>query len=154
MRRVKIERILLATILAVAAVGWLAACQNESDPIRSTLNRVAKAAHGRDARAVAAELADDYRDAAGNGRAGAEQMLHGYFAAYEVVNVSLGEITVERAEGAARVRFRADLSGRPRKAAGLAGLLPSSSKYLFDVRLTRDGSRWKIARASWERAGP
>jgi hypothetical protein len=150
----KIERGLLEAILLSSVVGGLAACPQTSDPIRGTLNHVAKAAHDRDARAVAAELSDDYRDTAGNGRAEAEQMLRGYFAAYEVVDVSLGEITVERSEAAARVRFRADLSGQPRKAAGLAGLLPSSSRYLFDVRLTGGGSRWKIAWASWEPAGP
>ncbi len=65
----------------------------------------------------------------------------------------LSDVTIERAEGAARVRFRAELSGQPRQASGLAGLLPSSETYRFDVRLVPDGSRWKVAWASWEPAG-
>ncbi len=112
-----------------------------------------KAADARDAAAVGRELADDYRDAAGAGRADVEQTLRGYFAAYEIIEVRLSDVVIERAEGAARARFRVDLSGQPRQASGLAGLLPSSESYRFDVRLVPDGSRWKVEWASWEPAG-
>jgi anti-sigma factor RsiW len=123
--------------------------------VRQTLDRVAGSASERDVAGVAAHLAADYRDAAGNGRSDVEQTLRGYFAAYESLDVSLRDVSVERAEGAARARFRADLSGRPRKeAAGLAGLLPSSSSYRFDVRLVPDGTKWRIAWAAWEQVQP
>lgn len=134
----------------VAMLLTLAGCGERGDPAREALDRIAKGARGRDAAAVAAELAADYRDAAGNGRSDIEQTLRGYFAGYEIVDVTLRDVAVERAEGAARVRFRADLSGQPRKAAGLAGLLPSSASYRFDVRLVPEGSRWKVAWAAWE----
>ena len=138
----------LLSAAALAAV--LAGCGRSDDPARETLDRAAKAASGRNAAAVAAELSADYRDAAGNGRRDVERTLAGYFAGYEIVDVKVSEIAIERAEGSARARFRADVSGQPRQASGLAGLLPSSSAWRFDVRLVPDGSRWKIAWASWE----
>lgn len=107
-------------------------------------------AHARDASAVVSELAPDYRDATGAGREEIERTLRGYFAAYDIVNVTISKVAVERAEGAARARFRAVLSTQPAKAASLAGLLPSTASYRFDVRLVPAGSRWKIAWASWE----
>jgi len=144
---VKILRSLAAFLLAA---GWAGACAPSGDPARATLERIAKAAGARDAGGVVRELADDYRDASGAGRADVERTLRGYFAAYEILDVRLSDVTIERAEGAARARFRAELSGQPRQASGIAGLLPSSETYRFDVRLTPDGSRWKIAWASWE----
>ena len=131
-----------------------AACGRSADPVRETLDRVGRAAHERDASAVGAELSPEYRDASGNGRADVERTLAGYFAAYEIVNVRLSEVTIERAEGAARARFRADISGQPKRASALAGLLPSATAYRFDVRLVPEGGRWKIAWASWEDAAP
>ncbi len=137
--------------LAVGLAVALAGCSRLGDPVRDTLDRVAQAVRARDAAAVRALLSSDYRDASGNGRDDADRMLRGYFAAYEILDVRLSGITIERAEGAARARFRADLSGQPRReAAGLEGLLPSASAYRFDVRLTPDGSKWKVAWASWE----
>ncbi len=138
---------------AVFLALFAAFCGSGGDPARETLDRVAKAANARDAGAVAAELAADYRDASGSGRAEIEQTLRGYFAPYEIVQVRLSDVVIERAEGAARARFRADLSAQPRQGSGLAGLLPSAASYRFDVRLVPDGSRWKIAWASWEPAG-
>ena len=73
-----------------------------------------------------------------------------YFAAYEILDVKMKDLTIERAPEAARARFRAELSGQPRKIGGLDGLLPSASTYNFDVRLVPDGKRWKVAWASWE----
>jgi len=139
-----------AVLLAAAAA---VACGSKTDPVRETLDRVVKAAHGRDAAAVVEELSAEYRDETGSGRSDVEQRLRSYFAAYDIVNVTLHDVTIERGEGAARARFRADFSGQPRAVPGLAGLLPSSASYVFDVRLTRDGSAWRVAWASWERAG-
>ena len=141
----------IASFAVLAAI----ACRPAGDPVRQTLDRVAESAGKRDVSGAVAHLAPDYRDAAGNGAADVAQMLRGYFAAYESLDVTLRDVSIERAEGAARARFRADLSGRLRKeAAGLAGLLPSSASYRFDVRLVPDGSRWKIAWASWEPLQP
>ncbi|MGH9368072.1 MAG: hypothetical protein ACRD3M_10405 [Thermoanaerobaculia bacterium] len=134
----------------LCGVALLSGCAEKGDPAREALDRIVKAARERDASAVVAQLANDYRDASANARADVEQMLRGYFAAYEIVDVALHDVTVERAEGAALARFRADLSGQPRQAAGVAGLLPSSASYRFEVRLAPEGPRWKVAWASWE----
>ena len=142
----------LAAILGALLLS-AGACGKKGDPARETLDAVAKAARERSASAVAAQLSPDYRDATGNARADIEQMLRGYFAAYEIVDVTLRDVTVERSEGAARARFQADLSGQPRQGSGIGGLLPTSDSYRFDVRLVPEGSRWKIAWASWETAG-
>jgi hypothetical protein len=130
----------------------LFACRERGDPVRESIEAIAKDARNRDAAAVAARLSADHRDAAGNGRSDVEQTLRGYFAAYEIVDVTLRDVAIERAEGAARARFRVDLSGQPRKGAAIGGLLPSAASYRFDVRLTPDGPRWRIAWAAWEPA--
>jgi hypothetical protein len=145
---VKAARGAAAFVLAAA----LAGCGRSGDPVRDTLDRLAAAARARDAAGVAALLTDDYRDGSGGGRDDARRTLAGYFAGYEIVDVKISEVAVERSAGAARARFRADVSGQPKKASGLAGLLPSASAYRFDLRLVPDGSRWKIAWASWEPA--
>ena len=139
--------------VAAMALLFAVSCGRGGDPARETLDRVARGANARDAGAVAAELAADYRDESGNGRSEIERTLRGYFAAYEIVQVRLSDVVIERAEGAARARFRADLSAQPRQGSGIAGLLPSSASYRFDVRLVPEGSKWKIAWASWQPAG-
>ena len=140
--------------IALGAVLVAGSCSRSGDPVRETLDRIVRAADARDARAVIAELSSEYRDASGNGPGDVQGVLAGYFAAYDIVDVRLSEIAIERAEGAARARFRADVSGQPRQVSGLAGLLPSASAYRFDVRLVSDGARWKIAWASWEEVAP
>jgi hypothetical protein len=128
----------------------LAGCRERGDPIRETLDRIVRSTRDRDAKGIAAQLAADYRDAAGNGVLDVEGLLRGYFAAYQSVEVTLNDLSIERSEGAARARFRVDLSGKPRESSGLAGLVPSTQSYRFDVRLTPNGAGWKIAWAAWE----
>ena len=66
--------------------------------------------------------------------------------------MKIRDVAIERAEGAARVRLRADLSGKPRKIGGLEGLVPSSSAYDFELRLVPEGGAWKVAWAQWNPA--
>lgn len=129
------------------------ACRRESDPVQAALDRIVKAAQARDAQAVVENLAKDYRDAEGQASAGVSATLRRIFAAYEIIDVRLADVTVERAPEAARVTFRAEFSGQPRKLGGLDALFPSASTYRFDVRLVPEGSRWKVAWASWEVIG-
>jgi len=131
----------------------LLACRPSGDPVRQTLDRIAAAARSRDAGAVVQNLTADFRDAGGEGPAEVAAVLRRYFAAYEIVDVKLSDVAIERAPDAARARFRVEFSGRPRRIGGLDSLLPSASTYRFDVRLVPDGSGWKVAWASYERAG-
>ena len=137
----------------ISIVVLATACRESTDPVRQTLDRIAAAAHSRNARAVSENLTADFRDSGGEGPEEVAAVLRRYFAAYEIVNVKISDVEIERAPEAARARFRVDFSGRPRRIGGLDGLLPSASTYSFDVRLVPDGSSWKAAWASYERVG-
>jgi len=145
-----LPRRLLASLVLLLGAALDAGCHEKGDPVRETLERIVRAARDRDAKGVAVELAVDYRDAAGNGVSDVEGVLRDYFAAYEKVEVRMGDLSIERSEAAARARFRVDLSGRPARASALSGIVPSDESYRFDVRLTPDREGWKIAWAAWE----
>ena len=143
--------------LAVAALALLVAtvvgCGEKSDPVRQALDRLVAVAKERDAAKFVESLALDFRADDGTGRADAEATLRRYFAAYESLDVRMSDVSIERAADAARVRFRADLSGKPRSIGGLEGLLPATSAYRFDLRLSPgEGGRWLVTWASWENA--
>lgn len=131
-----------------------AACRAKGDPVRAVLDDVVASARSRNAAAVVSHLASDYRDAAGQSRSDAEQQLRRLFAAYEIVDVSIRDVSFERSEGAARARFQAEFSGQPRRVGGISGLFPSKAIYAFDLRLVPIGRDWKIAWAFWEEASP
>jgi hypothetical protein len=133
----------------LAAVILAGGCGPAGDPVRSALDRMAAAAHARDANAVMANLTADFQAGDGSSRADAEALLRRSFAAYESLDVRLEDVRIERSESTARVRLRAVMTGRPREVAGLSGLLPSSAKYDFDFRMSRDGASWKVGWASW-----
>jgi hypothetical protein len=141
---------------AIGLIALLAAagCGAKGDPARRTLDEIVAAAQKRDAGAVVERLAPDFQAADGSGRAEAEATLRRYLAAYERLDVRISDVTIERAAGAARARFRADLSGNPRKVGGLDGWLPRKSVYRFDLRLAPQGAegRWLVTWAGWEEA--
>jgi len=140
-----------AFALQVCALLLLASgCREKADPVRATLERIRKAAEARDAAGVVDNLTSDFRDDAGGGAGEVSEALRRYFAAYEILNLQMRDLTIERAAEAARARFRVEFSGQPRKIGGLDALLPSASAYKFDLRLVPDGKRWKVAWAAWE----
>lgn len=142
-----------AAALARVALALAAACGPKSDPVRQTIDGIVEGAQDREAGAIMERLSPDFQAADGSGRADAETTLRRYLAAYEKLDVRISDLTVERAAGAARARFRADLSGSPRRIGGLDGILPQSSAYLFDIRLApAEGGRWHVTWASWELA--
>lgn len=138
--------------MVASLAAWLAAaCGEKSDPVRSALDAIVSAAEDRDAPAIVERLAPGFQAAEGTGRADAEATLRRYFAAYERLGVRVSDLKIERAAGAARMRFRVDLSGAPRKVGGLDGILPRSSAYRFDLRLAPDASgHWLVTWAGWE----
>ena len=142
-----------AAALALAVLALAAGCGPATDPVQQTLDGIVEGAKERDFRAIVERLAPDFQAADGSGKADAEATLRQYLAAYESLDVRISELTVERASGAARARFRADLSGSPRQIGGLDGILPRSSAYRFDLRLVpAEGGRWIVTWASWEPA--
>lgn len=139
--------------MAFPAALALSACGSGGDPVRATLDAVVKAADARDAKALFQRFAPGFQAADGSGFAEAQSTVERYFAAYEILDVSIRDVRIERAEGAARVRLRATLSGQPRRIGGLEGLVPSSAAYDFDLRLVPEGGTWKVSWAQWNPAG-
>lgn len=137
-----------AALLAFAAIS----CRKSGDPVRESLDAMAAAARSRDSTAFFEKVSADFQGGEGMSRAEAEATVRRYFAAYEILDVSLSDVTVERSEGAALARFTAHLTGQPRKLGGLDALLPSASTYRFEVRFTPENGRWKAAWATWSAA--
>ncbi len=142
------RRFLPAALFVAAALA--AGCAPAGDPVRATLDRMAKAARDRDAAALMEQVAADFQAGDGRSRADAEALARSYFAAYARLDVDFQNVQIERAENTARVRLRAVMSGQPLKMGGLSGILPSSASYDFDLRLAREGKTWKVAWASWQ----
>jgi hypothetical protein len=143
------RRLLLSALAILVALAALC-CAEKGDPVRAALDRMVKAVHNRDAGAFMENVAADFSGADGMSRADALLTLKRYFAAYAILDVTLSDLTIERSENAARARFVATMGGQPQKIGGLDGLLPRSSTWKFDLRLSPDGSRWKVAWATWE----
>jgi hypothetical protein len=143
-------RLLLAVFVAAAAS---LACRPKGDPVRKSLDAIVKAANARDTKALFEHVAGNFQAADGSGAAETRATVGRYFAAYEILAVSIRDVQIERGESAARVRLRAEMSGQPRKIGGLEGLVPSSSVYDFDLRLAPEDGKWKVAWAQWNPAG-
>jgi hypothetical protein len=115
--------------------------------VQALLDDMAGAAEARDASGVVDRLAGDFQGTGGMRRAEAAAMLKRYFAGYESVGVKVYDV---QAEGRERLRLRVDFTGRPKQMGGLAGLLPSSATYRFDLELASEGERLVVSRGSWE----
>jgi hypothetical protein len=141
-----------AALVFAAAWTLLAACAPKGDPVRQSLDAIVEAANARDAKRLFEHVSSSFQAADGSGLADAKAMVGRYFAAYEILNVTIRDVRIERGEGAARVRLRAEMSGQPRQIGGLAGLVPTASTYDFDLRLILEDGRWKVAWAEWTAA--
>ncbi len=138
---------------ALAVLLLAARCGASKDPVRAALDAMVRAANARDAKALFERVAAGFSAADGSGRAEARATVEHYFAAYENLNVSIGDVRIERGADAARVRFRATMAGQPRRVGGLAGFVPSSAAYDFDVRLAPEDGDWRVTWAQWNPEG-
>ena len=129
------------------------ACGPSGDPVRGSLDAMVKAANARDAGELFDHVAASFEAADGSSLADAKSNVGRCFAAYEILDVSISDVRIERGEGAARVRLRAQMSGQPRKIGGLEGIIPSSAAYDFDLRLVAEEGKWRVAWAQWNPAG-
>jgi len=143
-----------AAVVALALPLFAGGCGTPRDPVDAALDALVRAADARDARALFERIAPGFSAADGSSREDARATVERYFAAYEKLDVRLEDIAIERGgPDTARVRFRARLSGRPRRVAGLDGLVPTSASYDFDLRMVNDDGAWKVAWAQWNPAG-
>ena len=142
-------RRLVAPILAALLAVTFAACRKEKDPVRATIDALAEATDERDADAAGELLAAAYADAEHGDRAAAILTIRRYFAAYERISVSFGDVTIDRKPDLARATFVATFDGTPRKLGSLDAMLPRSAKVRFEMNLAPQDGRWKVAWAGW-----
>jgi hypothetical protein len=63
-------------------------------------------------------------------------------------------VETERDGSTAHVRCVVEFSGEARKAFGLAGLMPPSAVYRFELDVADEGGLWLVRRATWEPVEP
>ncbi len=146
-------RTLAAATLLVLALA--PACSREpADPVAALLAELEAAAEARDTERFGERLSPDFRGADGLGRPQALAQLQRYFAAYESVGIEVYGVETEREGTSARVRCVAEFSGKARQAFGLAGLLPPSAVYRFELDAADEGGVWRVRGATWTQAEP
>ena len=141
----------LAALLLAAG---LAACGNGPSPedeIRAVVAAAEQAAEARDAFALRALVADDYRDDRGQGAEEIRRIVHGYLVAHQSVRllVRIEEIELP-ATDLARLRATVAMVGKDTDAASAWDL--AADVYEFDVTLAREDGEWRVTRADWRPA--
>jgi hypothetical protein len=140
---VRARRFLTAALLAVAA------CRNE-DPAAALVRSLARRASHRDAGAILSALSPSFEGSLGMRREEVGAELARLFAAYASVDVSIADLATERFPEFTLARFVAVFRGSVRRIGGLEGMLPSSARYRFELRLVPEGRELRIATARWE----
>ena len=141
---VRARRFLTAALLAAAA------CHGPEDPAADMVRLLAREASRRDAAAIVAALSPSFEGTLGMRRDDVASELARLFAAYASVDVSIADLTTERFPEFTLARFVAVFRGSVRRIGGLEGMLPSSARYRFELRLAPDGRALRIATARWE----
>jgi hypothetical protein len=145
-------RLVLGFALALFSV---AACSRAPrDPVRELLGELESAAEARDADRFGARLSEAFLGQGGLNRADSLAMLRRYLSAYETVAIEAYGVEVEPRSGGARVRLRADFAGETRKLGPLAGLLPASAFYRFELDVADERGTWRVTQATWEAVAP
>jgi hypothetical protein len=120
-----------------------------ADPVERLLADLTGFVANKDADAILECLAPEFAGEGGLGRADVAGELRRYFALYKSVEVGLADVGIDRQPAGATVRFRASLAGKAKDIGGLAGLVPETARYRFELTLVGEGKQLKIARASW-----
>jgi len=141
----------IALVLSLVLLPATACHRARRDPVMACLTSAVAAAESRDADGVMSRVAEGFRDAEGGGKADSTALVRRTLTAYESLSLTLSDVAIERGPAAAQAKFKVRMSGRPRIVGGLAGLLPRSSRWSFDVRLEAGTDGWKVAWASWPR---
>ena len=134
----------------LAAALLLAACGPASTPedeIRALVVQAETAAEARDASALRALVADDYRDGDGRGADDIRRYLHGYLVAHQSIHLitRIDAIEIEGPE-VAHAQVIVGMLGRESDSTwDLAG-----DVYRFDLRLAREDGEWRVTRAGWQ----
>ena len=148
----RLNKALLVGISLAAALA--SGCGAKKDPVQALIDDLVEAAEDKSAERIGQRLTDDFRGQNGMGRADAVATIRRYLAGYEKVHLEVYDVSVQRADGAADVSFRAEFSGRALSIGGLSGLLPPEALYRFDLHVLEAGGTWKVQTAAWEEAAP
>lgn len=105
----------------------------------------------QDADAFGAHLAAGFLTEGGLSRAEALAELRRYFALYKDLEVGTAGLESDRSGAAPTARFRASFAAKPREIRGLAGVLPDTARFRFELTLVEEGGGLKVAKASWQR---
>ena len=143
-----------AAVAAFIVALGLAACgkgPSPEDEIRGVVAEAEQAAEARDAFALHALVADDYRDGRGNDAREIRRYVHGYLLAHQSVNllVRIEDIGFP-AKDLSRLRATVAMVGRDAEAAAAWDL--AADVYEFDVTLAREEGDWRVIRADWQPA--
>jgi hypothetical protein len=136
------------SVLAIASL--LAACGPASSPedeIRALADQAETAAEARDAGALRALIADDYRDGEGRGAEEIRRYVHGYLIAHQSIHLitRIDAIEIDGTE-LARAEVTVGMLGRESDSTwDLAG-----DVYRFDLRLALEDGEWRVTRAAWQ----
>ena len=138
-------------IVAVILASLLCGCASEPSPedaVRKLVAHAEAAAETRDARALTRMIADDYRDARGNGAEDLRRLLHGYLIAHQSVHLL---VRIEEIEllGNDLARVRATVGMLGREAGSGSGWDVATDLRELDLRLAREASEWRVIRAQW-----
>ena len=140
-------------LLLTVAVAAATACRGAEDPAADAVRSLARAANHRDASTIVAALAPGFEGSLGMSREDVDAELRRLFAAYASVGVSVLDLSTERYPELTLARFRVEFRGSSRRIGGLEGILPSSARYRFELRLVPEGREFRVASARWEEMG-
>jgi len=77
--------------------------------------------------------------------------LRRYFSLYTSVVVGTAGLEVDHSGPAPVARFRASFAAKPKQVRGLAGLLPETARFRFELTLVEEAGKLRVARAAWHR---
>jgi len=120
-----------------------------ADPVERLLFDLSRAAMAQDAEAFGQHLAAGFVGEGGWTKADALNELRRYFTLYQSLEVGTAGIEVDRSAAAPSVRFRASIAGKPKDIKGLAGMLPETARFQFELGLIEEAGAVNVARASW-----
>ena len=141
-------------LLLTLALGWVACSRAPKDPTARLLAGLEGAVEARDAEAVAARLAPDFRGQTGFDRAAVVAELRRWFALYESVSVERAPAEVTRDGADTRISVRVLFSAKP-KMEGRFGLVAAdSAPYRFDLRCHESAGELQVAEAAWTEEAP
>lgn len=143
--------LLLAAIL-------IASCASENlsaeQQIRRFIDHVETVAEDRDVEGLDETVSEQYYDGRKQTKRTIAALTRFYLGAHKSVHVlsSIREIVLTDSTHA-QARIVVGLAGSPiENASALSGL--GADIYMFDVKLTKEGSDWRVSSAEWERATP